>query len=60
MFEDPRGGLIVIGGSNPNPGTLYRLRHAGLNAQWETLVQKSQLNLKNAVAIPIPDEIAIC
>ena len=60
MFQDPRGGLIVIGGSSPNPGTLYRLRHAGWNAQWETLVQKSQLMLKNAVAIPIPDEIAIC
>ena len=62
MFEDPRGGLIVVGGHTPsvNLATLYRLRHAGWNAQWETLVQKSNLMQTNSVAIPIPDEIAFC
>ena len=63
MFEDPRGGLIVVGGKNAvgmNTGKLYRLRHAGSNAQWETLAQVSKLELMNSIAIPIPDEIAIC
>lgn len=62
IFEDPRGGVIFIGGSTPNgyTGTLYRLRHAGMNANWETLAQISKLMYFNTVAIPIPDEIAQC
>ena len=66
MFEDPRGGLIVVGGGI-SPGVvsaissnLYRLRHAGSNAQWETLAQKTQLMVMYSLAIPIPDEIALC
>ena len=66
MFEDPRGGLIVVGGGI-SPGVvsaissnLYRLRHAGSNAQWETLAQKTQLMVMHSLAIPIPDEIALC
>ena len=57
IFEDPRGGLIVVGGFS---GNMYRLRHAGLDAQWETLAQQPQLKLTYTVAVPIPDEIAIC
>ena len=62
IFKDPRGGLIVVGGNNPsgNFATLYRLRHVGWNAQWETLVPQTKLKVGAAVAIPIPDEIAPC
>lgn len=62
IFEDPRGGVIYIGGSTTSgySGTLYRLGHAGQNAKWETLSQTSKLKYFNTVAIPIPDEIAQC
>jgi hypothetical protein len=62
VFEDPRGGVIVIGGATPsgNSGSMYRLRHAGLDAKWETLVQQAMRKLYNSVAIPIPDELSLC
>ena len=61
-FQDPRGGLIVIVGADSSgmDGSLYRLRHAGLSANWEALVPKTKLGLHNTVAIPIPDEIVNC
>ena len=62
VIEDPRGGVIFIGGSTSsgNTGTLYRLRHAGLNANWETLISQTQLMLVGSAVIPIPDDIANC
>ena len=62
LFPDPRGGIIFIGGSSASGvvGTLYRLRHAGINENWETLVVQTKLKRTSPVIIPIPDEIAVC
>ena len=58
LVEDPRGGVILIGGHTGPAVTssMYRLEHAG--SQWTLMTQK----LKNAKHYPatflIPDSLA--
>jgi len=54
LVEDPRGGVILVGG----PITaLYRLKHAGINANWELLPQKLKTGNYWLRSFIIPDEM---
>ena len=55
IVEDPRGGVILIGGYVRN-NLLYRLKDGGLNSNWELMPQKLKVaNYYFAVMI-IPDK----
>jgi hypothetical protein len=59
LVEDPRGGVIMIGG---NTGlvistSLYRLRHGG--AKWELMTQQLKVGNSYPSAFLIPDSLAL-
>ncbi len=60
LVEDPRGGVILVGGFNGvEPTTaLYRLEHAGMNAKWELMTQKLKIGNQFMRPIIIPDSFA--
>ena len=63
LVEDPRGGVILVGGYTPlgHSTSLYRLKHGGLNAQWELMEQKLKVGNHYITAFIIPDVIVqIC
>ena len=62
FVEDPRGGIIIVGGhlGSGATGNIYRLKHAGPDAQWEKLPQQSSLMRFWTAAVMIPNELANC
>ena len=62
ILEDPRGGVIVVGGTNGTAANqnVYRLKHAGPNAQWETLPQQTSQMRYWVAAVMIPNELVNC
>jgi hypothetical protein len=59
LIEDPRGGVILVGGvtSSGLTTSLYRLKHAGLFAQWELMTQKLKLGNSYFAAFFVPDRL---
>jgi hypothetical protein len=59
IVADPRGGVIVIGGytSSGLTTSLYRLKHAGLFAQWELMTQKLKMGNYSFAAFLVPDTL---
>ena len=58
LVEDPRGGVIIVGGYlNIGLNTLYRLKHGGLNAQWTLLQQTLAATNYFNIAIMLPDDL---
>ena len=60
IVEDPRGGVILVGGYT-NSGmisSLYRLKHGGLNSKWELMTQKLKVANHYPSVILIPDILA--
>jgi hypothetical protein len=57
LVEDPRGGVILIGGSTSSglSTSLYQLKHGGLYAKWELMAQKLRLGNYYFAAFLIPD-----
>jgi hypothetical protein len=57
LVEDPRGGVILVGGKTASGLTtsLYRLKCGGLNGQWELMTQKLKLGIQNFATFIIPD-----
>ena len=63
LVEDHLGGVILVGGSSKNVGyldTLFRLPHAGDEAQWTELPQKLKLARCVHSAFLIPDSYVNC
>ena len=63
IVEDPAGGAIMIGGGNEqvwSHDTLYRLAHAGPDANWVELPQKLSFSRGHHVSLLVPDEISDC
>jgi len=60
LVEDPRGGVILVGGYNGiEPTTsLYRLEHVGFNVNWQLLPQKLKVGNRWMRPIIIPDRFA--
>ena len=58
LVEDPRGGVILIGGHNGPSMTnlIYRLQHGA--SHWELLTQKLKIGNHYHVAFFIPDSLA--
>ena len=58
LVEDPRGGVIMIGGHNGPSMTnlIYRLQHGG--SKWELLTQKLKIANHYPSAFLIPDSLA--
>jgi len=58
LVEDPRGGVIMIGGHTGPAVTssIYRLEHSG--AQWELLTQQLKIGNHYPAAFLIPDSLA--
>jgi hypothetical protein len=61
LVEDPRGGVILIGGY-VSPGgkssSLYRLKHGGLYSKWVLMTQTLKAANYYMTAIIIPDILA--
>ncbi len=57
LVEDPRGGVIMVGGYTGVGPTiaLYRLKHAGNNVNWEQMPQKLKIGNNMLLSIIIPD-----
>jgi len=55
-------GVIYVGGLSPYgiDAKLYRLRHAGIGAQWELLANQLLVPRIWHTAFLVPDEIANC
>ena len=63
LVEDHLGGVILVGGASENFGhsdTLFRLPHAGDEAQWSELPQKLKLGRHSHSAFLIPDSFVNC
>ncbi len=63
MVEDPRGGVILIGGSSSTNAylhTMYRLAHAEEGARWMELPQKLSIGRYLHTAIMVPDNFVNC
>ncbi len=63
LVNDPRGGVIYVSGALDNgikSAKLYRLRHAGFDAQWEPLANQLLAPRGWGVAFLVPNEIANC
>ena len=60
IVEDPRGGVILVGGfiGSGRINSLYRLKHGGLNSKWELMTQKLKVANHFAAAFIIPDTLA--
>ena len=60
IVEDPRGGVILIGGntSTGKSNLLYRLKHGGFNAKWELMAQTLKVPNIAFAAMIIPDILA--
>jgi hypothetical protein len=59
LVEDPRGGVILVGGvtSSGLTTSLYRLKHGGLYAKWEMMTQKLKLGNSYFAAFLVPDKL---
>ncbi len=57
LVEDPRGGVIMIGGNTALEisTSLYRLRHGG--AKWELMTQQLKVGNSYPSAFLIPDSL---
>ena len=63
LVEDHLGGVILVGGKSENfaySDTLFRLPHAGDEAQWSELPQKLKLGRHSHSAFLIPDSFVNC
>jgi hypothetical protein len=62
MVDDPRGGVIYVGGGTftGSPNVLYRLRHADQGANWEALASKIVTPRVWHSAFLVPDDLADC
>ena len=63
LVEDHLGGVILVGGQSENSkylDTLFRLPHAGDEAQWTELPQKLKLARRSHSAFLIPDSYVNC
>ena len=60
LVEDPRGGVIMVGGYNGvGPTTaLYRLKHAGIDVVWELMPQKLKTGNHWLRPFIIPDKFS--
>ena len=60
IVEDPRGGVILIGGTTSSgmSKSLYCLKHGGLNAKWELMTQQLKVANTFFAAMIIPDIFA--
>jgi hypothetical protein len=63
MVEDPKGGVILIGGhmgQSTQSRDLYRLEHADEGATWTRLDQQLSVGRERHVALLVPDSLANC
>ncbi len=67
MVEDGNGGVILIGGSFSRNGigsgfsnTLFRIPHAGADAEWTEMEQKMKIERRTHLAFLIPDNFVQC
>ncbi len=62
LVEDPKGGIILIGGievlANTVTNKMYRLRHA--KSLWEVMPQTLKSARYKPVAFPVPDSMTSC
>ena len=65
LIEDPTGGVLKVGGEKENADdrfsdAIYRLPHAGPDAEWVKMPQKLSTGKHRHVAFLVPDDIATC
>ena len=62
LVEDNLGGVILVGGSSQVEifDTLFRLPHAGDDANWEEMPQKLKDARDHHTAFLIPDHLTNC
>ncbi len=58
LVEDPRGGVIMIGGNSGDALTtsIYSLKHGG--SQWKLMTQKLKIESSYRAAFLFPDSLA--
>ena len=63
LLEEPSGSILLIGGQRSSPyvtSDIFRLPHAGEDAEWELLPQRLQTARRYHTAFFVPDEIVDC
>jgi len=63
LVEDPTGGVILVGGESENDPylqTLFRLSHAGDDAEWVEMPQKLKDGRSRHTSFLVPDDITSC
>ncbi len=63
MVEDPKGGVVLIGGYSPSDvilDTLYQLPHGGQDAVWTKMEQKMKTGRQEHTAFLVPDDVVDC
>jgi hypothetical protein len=59
--EDPDGGLILVGGQrSEDRSEIYRLPHAGPDAEWRLMKQALESPRFGHFALLVPDELVSC
>jgi hypothetical protein len=63
LVEDPKGGVILVGGRSKTDEylqTLLRLSDAGDDAEWVELPQKLKMGRSSHNAFMVPNDVASC
>lgn len=64
LFEDPRGGIFLLGGAldvtSIVPGSIFYLRDAGPLSKWELYSATLKRTTSYMALIPVPDYFANC
>jgi len=58
LFEDPLGGIFVVGGGTSN--SIYYLEDASPFSKWQKLTQTLKYSVRYCVVIPLPDQFTNC
>jgi hypothetical protein len=63
LIEDPVGGIVLVGGENRDDlyhDSVYRLSHAGPDAEWVKMPQKLKTGRNRHVAFLVSDDVTTC